>query len=117
MKMSKTYAVEISDNTERKESKSKWIGHIVECTDLDSADIFAVEVMLNAKIVDEEAVIAAASRAAEKDHLVQLSGNTFSFEYLGKSGRVVELEQYTFSTETYKRTEESEQMLANYQPG
>lgn len=114
--MKKPFVIYVSENTERKENKSTWVGHLVECNDKDSGDVFAIEVMMNEK-VGEDRIVEACFKAAAKNELVNLSGNTFEYEYLGRSGKVLEIEQYTFSTEKSPRTTEAEETLSNYQPG
>ena len=111
----KPFVVYVSENTIRKEKKITWLGHLVECSDQDSKDVFAVEVMMNEKI-ENDRILEACCEAARKSELVQLSGNSFEFEHLGLSGKVVETETYTFSTETSPRTTDADEALNNYQP-
>lgn len=66
-----------------------FIGHVVHCHDLDSGDEFNVEVLINSKLSTSEQE-QQAEKAAEKNDLVTLSGNSFEFEYLRPSGRVIQ---------------------------
>lgn len=112
----KTFVARVPEAAIRTEKKVTWVGHLVECSDLDSGDVFAVELMMNDRL-SQDRLIDACYKSAAKHELVQLSGNSFEYEYLGRSGRIVEMEEYIFRTETHSRTQESEEMINNYQPG
>lgn len=89
-------------------------GHIVHCHDIDGGDEFNVEVLINAKLPDDE-LPSACEEAARKNELCTLSGNTFEFEYLQGSGRTV-----MKRTERYEVSPidpEAEGMLGQFQHG
>jgi len=110
------FVIYISNEAKRNEKKITWVGHLVECRDKDSGDGFTIELMMN-DALPEDRLIDSCYKAAAKNELVQLSGNSFEYEYMGKSGKVVEMEEYVFRTETHTRTKEAQDMLDNYQHG
>lgn len=63
-------------------------GHVVACHDIDGGDQFNVEVLINANC-PEDKLVDACEVAAKKNDLVTLSGNSFEFDYIRPSGRVI----------------------------
>lgn len=89
-------------------------GHIVHCIDQDSRDEFNVEVLINANC-SEDKLIDACEIAAKKNDLVTLSGNSFEFDYVQPSGRVIlkSIARYELSP----IDKESEDMLGQFNHG
>jgi hypothetical protein len=88
-------------------------GHIVHCKDLDGGDEFNVQVMVNElhEIGGKIEVIEKAIELAEKHELTTLSGNTFEFEYIQPSGRIVRKTVKTEITELSPISPEAEEIL------
>jgi len=88
-----------------------FIGYIVQCEDLDSKDVFNVEVLINDKLQGAK-LNAAIAEGAKKSHLVTLSGNSFEFELVCRSGRSVK--KTITREETGKYTEQASNLLAEF---
>ena len=86
-------------------------GYIVQCEDLDSKDVFNVEVLINDKLQGER-LNAAIEEGAKKSDLVSISGNSFEFELLCRSGRSVK--KTITREETGKYTEQATNLLGEF---
>jgi DUF1365 family protein len=70
----------------RKEQAAIYAGHVVHCYDKDSGDEFAIEVFVN-ECVEEASLASVCYDAAKQNETVQMSCNTFRFEYIMPSGK------------------------------
>ena len=74
--------------------KAIFVEHAVLCKDLDSLMEEPVTVLLLGSLEDETLIAEKAEKFAEKNNLggLTMSGNSLEYEYIGRTGRTVELE-------------------------
>lgn len=85
-------------------------GHIVHCRDIDGGDEFNIEVLVNQNVSDLE-IPNLCEIAAQRNELVTLSGNSFEFEYIQPSGKIVKKTVTTTKEELAPTHDESQKII------